>query len=424
MDRIEVTPVRGPLLSSVRAPGSKSITNRALLLAAMADGPSQVRGALFCDDTRYMLGALRQLDFKIVEDETSGLLEVEGRGGLIPAESGDLFVGGAGTAMRFLSGFLTLASGRFRLDGNPRMRERPLGELIEALHALGVKARSELDNQCPPVIIEGEPGRFAGGAVTVHADRSSQFVSALLLPAPLWKNGLRLEVIGEAGRPFVEMTLHLMQRWGAETRVEGESIIIPGGQKYRPQRFEVESDASSASYFAAAAMLCGGSVVIENIGRGSIQGDLRFIEILRQMGATVRWSANAVEVSGGGAFHGIDLDMSGMPDMVPTLAVLAPFADSPTRIRKVGFIRHHESDRIAALAAELKRMGAKVEEFDDGLEVHPSKLNAAAIKTYDDHRIAMSFAIVGLRLAGLIIENPSCTSKTYPGFFTQLAALR
>jgi 3-phosphoshikimate 1-carboxyvinyltransferase len=303
------------------------------------------------------------------------------------------------------------------------MRERPLGELIDALRALGVVVRSELDNQRPPVVIERAPGRFAGGAATVYAHRSSQFVSALLLPAPLWKHGLRLRVIGEAGRPFVEMTLRLMERWGVETRLEGESIVISGGQRYLPQLFQVESDASSASYFAAAAILCGGSVVIENIDRGSIQGDLRFLEILGRMGAEVRWSVNAVEVIGGGTFRGIDLDMSHMPDMVPTLAAIAPFADTPTRIRNVGFIRDHESDRIAALVAELERLGAKVEQFDDGLEVHPSKLHAASIETYDDHRIAMSFAIVGLRLPGVTIEHPSCTAKTYPRFFAQLASL-
>src|SRR5271166_56403 len=423
MDQIEITPILRPLSASIRVPGSKSITNRSLLLAAMAHGRSQIEGALFSDDTRYLLGALRQLHFNISDAEDRGLVEVEGLGGVVPASAAELFVGGAGTAMRFLTGFLTLANGRFRLDGSSRMRERPLGALLEALRCLGVKARCERDNERPPIVIEPDADHFAGGSPSVDARASSQFVSALLLPAPLWQHGLRLRVSGNAGRPFVEMTLRLMEQWGAQSKIEGDTIIVPGRQKYHSRLFKVEPDASAASYFGAAAILCGGSVVIQNLDRRSIQGDLKFLEVLERMGAEIRWSLDAVEVVGSGKFCGIDLDMSDMPDMVPTLAAIAPFADSPTRIRKVGFIRDHESDRLAVLAAELRRLGAKVKEFADGLEIQPSKLHAASIETYDDHRIAMSFAIVGLRLPAMKIQNPSCTAKTYPLFFTHLASL-
>jgi 3-phosphoshikimate 1-carboxyvinyltransferase len=423
VDEIEIAPLLRPLAAAVRVPGSKSITNRALLLAAMADGPSQIEGALFSDDTRYMLGALRQLGFMIAEDELRGGIGFEGRGGEIPAHDGDLFIGGAGTAMRFLAAFLTLGCGRFRLDGNARMRERPIGELVDALRRLGINARSEHGNDCPPIVLEPRGRDFEGGTTMVDAHDSSQFASALLLPAPLWKKGLQLRVIGEAGRPFIDLTLRMMRQWGVESGVEGDSILVPGGQRYRAQKFAVEGDASSASYFAAAAALCGGSVRLENLHTNSIQGDLCFLGVLEQMGARLHWSEAGVEVHGGEHLRGVDLDLSAMPDMVPTLAILAPFAESATRIRNVGFIRHHESDRIHALARELRRMGARVLEFEDGLEIEPSQLRPAAIETYDDHRIAMSFAIAGLKLPGIRIRNPDCVSKTYPGFFVDLAAL-
>lgn len=423
VDEIEIAARFRPLAAKVAVPGSKSITNRALLLAAMADGPSQLCGALFSDDTHYMIGALRALAFMVAADEADGRIGVEGRAGQIPARGAELFVGGAGTAMRFLAGFLTLGNGRFKLDGNARMRERPIGELIEALNRLGVRAFTERGHGCPPIVIEAHGENFAGGETTVDARRTSQFVSALLLPAPLWKGGLRLRVIGEAARPFVEMTLKLMARWGAEGTTEGDVIIVPGGQSYRPQHFMVERDASSASYFAAAAALCGGRVELEGIGADSLQGDVAFLRVLERMGARLDWTAGGVEVQGNGRLRGLDLDMSAMPDMVATLAVLAPFAESPTRIRNVAFIRGHESDRLKALATELGRLGATVRERDDGLEIEPSRLRAGTVETYDDHRIAMSFTIAGLKQPGIRIKHPGCVSKTYPGFFVDLAAL-
>lgn len=423
VDEIEIAARSSPLVGKVAVPGSKSITNRALLLAAMADGRCELCGALFSDDTRYMIGALRALGFMLASDEARGRIGVEGRGGRIAARGGDLFVGGAGTVMRFLAGFLTLGSGRFRLDGNARMRERPIGELIEALNRLGVGARTERGNGCPPIVIEADGENFAGGATSVDARRTSQFISALLLPAPLWKGGLRLRIIGQAAPPFVAMTLKLMARWGAESTTDGEVIVVPGGQRYRAQRFAIERDASSASYFAAAAALCGGRVELEGITADSLQGDVEFLRVLERMGARLNWSRSGVEVAGSGRLCGLELDMSAMPDMVATLAVLAPFAQSPTRIRNVAFIRAHESDRIKALATELARLGAVVRERDDGLEIEPSQLKAGAVETYDDHRIAMSFAIAGLKQPGIRISNPGCVSKTYPGFFIDLASL-
>jgi 3-phosphoshikimate 1-carboxyvinyltransferase len=317
-----------------------------------------------------------------------------------------------------------LGRGRYRIDGNERMRQRPIGGLLDALKALGLNAQTERANGCPPIVIDNSQGApFEGGSVQVDARASSQFVSALLMPAPLWRAGLRLRVIGQAGKPFVTLTLRMMEQWGAESRVEADTITVPGGQTYGARRFGVEPDASAAGYFAAAAALVGGRVRIKGLSRNSLQGDVAFLEVLARMGADIRWHGDGVDVEGRGRLQGVDVDMSAMPDMAATLAAIAPFGSSPTRIRKVAFIRHHESDRIRAVVTELKRLGAAARELDDGILVEPSALEPAPIETYDDHRIAMSFAVVGLKLAGLRIRNPGCISKTFPDFFERLAAL-
>jgi 3-phosphoshikimate 1-carboxyvinyltransferase len=420
---IAITPLTRRLAAAVRVPGSKSITNRALLLAALAHGRSVIDGVLISDDTRRMAAALVALGFTVEIDEAVRQIAVFGCGGAIPASQANLDAGGAGTAMRFLAGFLTLGRGHYRLDGNARMRERPIGALLDAMSTLGLNVTSELGNRCPPIVIDTAARAFAGGVVTIDASLSSQFVSALLMPAPLWRDGLRLTATGDTARPFIEMTVRLMEQWGASSSIEGDLIVVPGGQRYHAMDFTVEPDATAASYFAAAAAVLSGSVTIHGLTRASVQGDARFLDILEQMGARVVWHPASVEITGTGQIHGIDVAMNSMPDVVPTLAAIAPFATSPTRIRKVGFIRHHESDRIAALATELRRLGATVQEFDDGLEILPSELHPAAIETYDDHRIAMAFAITGLNLPGVSIKNPACVAKTYPEFFEDLARL-
>ncbi|HEV3110130.1 MAG TPA: 3-phosphoshikimate 1-carboxyvinyltransferase [Candidatus Binataceae bacterium] len=423
MDQIEIKPLLGTLAAKVGVPGSKSITNRALLMAALANGRSVIESALVSDDTRYMIAALQSLGYAISLEEQASRIVMEGHGGTIPAKTADLFVGGSGTAMRFLAGFLTLGKGRYRLDGNARMRQRPIGDLIEALRKLGLAINCEADNGCPPVVIQGGEN-FEGGETVVDARLSSQFVSALLLPAPIWKKGLRLKFIGSAGIPFITMTISLMERAGIKgIFADDDFISVPGGQSYQAGCFAVEADASSASYFAAAALLCAGKVELKNLARDSVQGDIKFMSLLKRMGARINWRRGSVMVEGAGEFTGLDIDMHAMPDMVPTLAVLAPFATSPTRIRNVAFIRHHESDRIHALAVELERLSVKVVEHEDGLEITPTRPTPAAIETYDDHRIAMSFAIMGLKTPGIRIKDPGCVSKTYPHFFVDLAAL-
>ncbi|HVA80496.1 MAG TPA: 3-phosphoshikimate 1-carboxyvinyltransferase [Candidatus Binataceae bacterium] len=421
---LEISPLTKPLDARIALPGSKSITNRALILAALASGRSIVEGALLSDDTSYMAGALRRLGFHIEIDAPSRRISIDGMGGAVRAMDADLFVGGAGTAMRFLVPLLTLGRGRYRIDGNQRMRQRPIGPLMQAMQRLGATVYSERDNRCPPVIVDATGGPLAGGETTIDARESSQFVSAMLMPAARWPRGLKLTVRGDAARPFIHMTLGLMDSWGARSTIDGDTITVPGGQSYRARRFAVEPDASSASYFAAAAAVCGGSVTLERLARGSVQGDIAFVEVLERMGARVAWNEDNLTVTGGATLAGVDLAMTAMPDMVATLAAIAPFASSPTRIRGVAFIRHHESDRIGALAAELRRIGAGVEEFDDGLAITPAPLKPATIETYDDHRIAMSFAVAGLKLAGLRISNPGCVAKTFPDFFERLEALR
>jgi 3-phosphoshikimate 1-carboxyvinyltransferase len=420
---LEIKPPTGLFRSTVRVPGSKSITNRALMLAAMAQGRSIVGSVLLSDDTLQMARALRALGFAITVDHDARRIEVEGRGGKIDVATADLNIGGAGTAMRFLAGFLTVGRGRFRLGGNPRMRERPIAALIEAMGQLGIDARSESDNGCPPIVIDTSRRACEGGKATIDARLSSQFVSALLMPAPLWPQGLELTVAGETARPFVTMTLRLMEQWGVRGSIAGDLISIPGNQHYRSMNFQVEPDASSASYFAAAAALVGGSILLPRLGRNSLQGDLGFLKLLEEMGARVEWNAESVKITGTGTLRGINVSMNSMPDMVPTLAALAPFASSKTSIREVGFVRHHESDRIYAVVTELRRLGAVVHEFDDGLEIEPATLHPATIETYDDHRIAMAFAIAGLKLPGVRIKNPGCVAKTYPEFFSHLAGV-
>ncbi|MDO8431844.1 MAG: 3-phosphoshikimate 1-carboxyvinyltransferase [Candidatus Binatus sp.] len=423
MNQIEITPLSRPLDATVSVPGSKSITNRAMLLAAMAQGRSVIDAALMSDDTRYMTGALRALGFIVESDEAACRITVGGRGGIIPHHGAEIFVGGAGTVMRFLAAMLTLGQGRFRIDGNQRMRQRPIGPLLDAMQRLGASIYSERDNNCPPVIVDMSRGRFEGGETSIDARVSSQFVSAMLMPAPIWKSGLRLRVIGETARPFIDMTLRLMEAWGVHGSRDGDLIVVPGGQWYRAQRFAVEPDASSASYFAAAAALIGGTVRIKGLTSHSVQGDLEFLGVLQRMGARVAWHPDFVEVIGTGQFAGVDVAMNSMPDMVPTLAAIAPFASSPTIIRNVAFIRHHESDRIRVLATELRRLGASVIDKEDGLEIQPSTMHPATIETYDDHRIAMSFAIAGLKLRGVTINDPGCVAKTFPDFFERLAML-
>jgi 3-phosphoshikimate 1-carboxyvinyltransferase len=422
-DPLEIKPVEGPIRATVRPPGSKSITNRALVCAALADGYSKLAGALDSEDTRVMIEGMRQLGIGIEVADGGKTLIVEGAGGEVPALEADLFCANSGTTIRFLTALATLGHGAFRLDGVERMRERPIGDLLEALNQLGADVRSKNDNGCPPVVIHANG--LPGGSATVRGDISSQFLSALLMAAPAARSRVELEIQGElVSQPYVTMTAGVMRAFGVEMEVLANlaRFVIRAPQAYKSCRYVVEPDASAASYFWAAAAITGGEVTVAGLSPASLQGDVAFVDCLAQMGCEVRRDAGSITVAGG-PLRGVDVDMNRISDTAQTLAVVALFADGPTTIRGVAHIRHKETDRLAALATELRKLGADVTEHEDGLRIQPAKLRPATIDTYNDHRMAMSFALAGLRIAGVRINNPRCVDKTYPRYFEDLKLL-
>jgi 3-phosphoshikimate 1-carboxyvinyltransferase len=420
-EAIEIQP-RGPIHGSIRPPGSKSLTNRALVCAALAQGQSTLSGALDSEDTRVMIEALRQLGINLEHDLTAKSIRLTGCNGRPRATTANLFVANSGTTIRFLTALATLGRGRFRLDGTPRMRERPIEDLLEALAQLGATAYAELGNGCPPVLIEASG--LQGGRATIAGDVSSQFLSGLLMAAPYAKNPVELVLQGRlVSEPYVAMTIAVMESFGVAVDVQSGRYFVTGDKRYQGRHYEIEPDASAASYFFAAAAITGGKILVEGLSRRSLQGDVAFCDCLEQMGCTVEYRENAIEVRGG-RLRGIEVDMNAISDTVQTLAAAALFAQGPTTISGVAHIRHKETDRIHALAAELRKIGARVEERPDGLRIIPGKLQASVIETYNDHRMAMSMALIGLQAPGIIILNPECTAKTYPDFFADLTRLK
>lgn len=417
-EALPIKPVTRPVNASIYLPGSKSITNRALLMAALAKGVSHLQGALFSDDTRYMAAALQRLGITVCGNEKEQFYEVEGTGGVIPSSHSDLFIGNAGTAARFLTAYLALGKGAYRLDGVQRMRQRPIGDLLAALQSLGVDAIAEHDDGCPPLVIHANG--LKGGKVSVRSDVSSQYLTALLLVSPYSKEGITIDVTGDlSSEPYIGITTEMMLQWGVNLKHENlRHFVIPGGQCYTPRTYPIEADATGASYFFAGAAITGSNVRVNGLGLHSLQGDIAFVDILREMGCEVNKGEDFIEVSGGNELHGVDVNMNAISDTVMTLAVIAPFCTGPTKIRDIAHIRQKETDRISALATELKRVGVEVEEMEDGVTIHPTKrLLPAEIETYDDHRMAMSFAIMGLRSPGIRIKDPECVGKTFPDFF-------
>lgn len=427
-DQLEIVPLKKPPKTLVSVPGSKSITNRALVLAALS-GSAELHNTLQSDDTEVMITALKQLGWIIETDVEGNTIRVSRPDVVVfdcarflPSRA-ELFVGNSGTTMRFLCGLVSLGHGTYRLDGVPRMRERPIGDLLDALRQLGVDAVSENGDDCPPVLIRAHG--LKGGTVRIRGDSSSQFLSALLMVTPLAEGETVIEVDGRlVSAPYIRMTVEMMHTWGLMIEANGlKRFRIAGGQEPDIDFYSVEPDASAASYFFAVAAITNGTITVEGLSRKSLQGDVAFVDVLAQMGCRVEECSSGITVHGR-PLRGIDIDMNAISDTVMTLGAVACFADGPTTIRNVAHIRHKETDRIAALATELRKVGANVEEFADGLKITPGTPRGAEIETYNDHRMAMSLALVGLKVPGVVIRNPGCVAKTYPGFWTDLERLR
>jgi 3-phosphoshikimate 1-carboxyvinyltransferase len=421
-----IIPVSSPVRGTALVPGSKSITNRALALAALGEGEITLQNALFADDTRHMMGCLVSLGFSVVPDEAARTIKVIGQGGRIPATNATLFVGNSGTTTRFITPLVALGHGIFVIDGVPRMRERPIGDLTDALKMLGVPI--ECPTGCPPITLHAQGLR--GGTCVVRADKSSQFLSGLLLSAPCADaDETIISIEGPIlSAPYITITTKMIEAFGGNIAVSGDerTYTIPGRQKLQnPSTYAIEPDASSASYFWGVAAVTGGSVTIENINKNALQGDVAFVEVLEKMGCQVAYNANSITVSGAkNGLVGCEVDMNAISDTVMTVAAIAPFASSPTIIHNIAHIRHKETDRISAVVTELRRMGVTVDEREDGMTIHPAaQITPATIQTYDDHRMAMAFALVGLRVSGIEIADPDCVAKTFPDYFTQLDTL-
>jgi 3-phosphoshikimate 1-carboxyvinyltransferase len=424
-DTLQIRPLTGPVDADVAVPGSKSYTNRALLIAALAKGESCLSGVLFSDDTHHMAEGLKTLGIAVQADEANATFTVTGTGGRVPAREAHLFVDNSGTTARFLTAYLSLGRGVYTLDGVPRMRQRPIQDLLDGLRSLGVEARSLQGNGCPPVLVEASG--LKGGRAFMPGDKSSQYFTALLLVAPYAENDVEIRVRGAlVSKPYIDITLDIMHDFGVEVLNDGyNTFFVRAQQRYRPRSYRIEPDASNASYFFAAAALTGGRIKVRGLTGESAQGDVGFVDILERMGCRVQKAPDGIEVQGPQKLAGIEIDMNSMSDIVQTLCAIAPFASDPVTVRNVAHMRIKETDRIAALAAELRKLGVQVDTRHDGLTVHPTdQIHPAELETYADHRMAMGLALVGLVCPGIAIRNPKCVNKTFPSYFEVLETLR
>ncbi|GAA5497140.1 3-phosphoshikimate 1-carboxyvinyltransferase [Rubritalea halochordaticola] len=424
MESITLEPIK-KIEGEIHLPGSKSLSNRALLLAALAEGKTEITNLLDSDDVRYMLGALKQLgvDYELSEDGTRCV--VTGKGGpLTDAGSYELYLGNAGTAMRPLSAALCLGRGEFTLTGEPRMEERPIDALVDAMRQGGCQIDYLKSEGYPPLKITADG--FAGGKISIDGSISSQFLTAVLMSAPLAKADTEIEIVGElVSKPYIDITIHTMAQFGVTVENDNyERFLVKSGQTYQaPGSFLVEGDASSASYFLAAAAIKGGRVKVTGIGKKSIQGDVRFADVLEDMGAKVEWGDDYVAVESG-KLTAVDQDMNHIPDAAMTIATTALFAEGTTAIRNIYNWRVKETDRLFAMATELRKVGAEVVEGEDFIEVTPpAELKHAAIDTYNDHRIAMCFSLLALDPVSVTINDPGCTAKTFPDYFEKLESV-
>ncbi len=427
MEELYAVPfVSGPIHHTVQIPGSKSITNRALPIAALADGATHLTNALFSDDSRHFMDSLQRLGYKLEASAITSTITVYGEGIRPLNHPGgvELFVGNSGTTARFISAFVSLGRGTYRIDGVKRMRERPMGDLLAGLRDLGVNAHDELQTGCPPLKID--TSGIKGGTAVVKSNASSQYLSGLLIAAPYALGPVEIRVPGElVSAPYVDMTIKMMKRFGADIESDG-SIFRTKPSRYQAGDYAIEPDASGASYFLAAAAICGGSVTVAGLSADSLQGDAKFARVLEMMGCAVIYDQNGITVTGPvDGLHGVEADLFDMSDMVPTLAAIAPLATSPTRISNVANVRLKETDRIRACVTELRRFGVDVTELADGLVIQPCDhlRTGVSVETYDDHRMAMAFTILGLKVSGTAIQNPECVAKTFPDFYERLGKM-
>ncbi|PKF50553.1 3-phosphoshikimate 1-carboxyvinyltransferase [Enterovibrio nigricans] len=424
MEQLTLQPI-SKINGEVNLPGSKSVSNRALLLAAFATGTTRLTNLLDSDDIRHMLNALAKLgvNFRLSDDKT--VCEVEGLGGAFnTSEALELFLGNAGTAMRPLAAALCLGKGEYVLTGEPRMKERPIGHLVDAMRGVGAQVTYLENENYPPLRIIGKD--IAGGSVDIDGSISSQFLTAFLMTAPLFSGDTDIRIKGDlVSKPYIDITLHIMAQFGVEVINDNyQTFHVKGNQTYAsPGDFLVEGDASSASYFLAAAAIKGGEVKVTGIGKKSIQGDVQFADALAAMGADIEWGDDYV-IARRGELKAVDLDFNHIPDAAMTIATTALFAEGTTAIRNVYNWRVKETDRLSAMATELRKLGAEVEEGEDYITITPTdNLQHAAIDTYDDHRMAMCFSLVALSDTLVTINDPKCTSKTFPDYFDKLSAL-
>ena len=424
MEQLRLEPIKH-INGTVNVPGSKSLSNRALLLASLAKGETHLTNLLDSDDIRHMLNALKALgvSYRLSDDKTE--CWVEGLGQSFDMSSAtSLFLGNAGTAMRPLCAALAASKGEFELTGEPRMEERPIGALVDALRQVGAEVDYLKNDGYPPLMIKGKT--LSGGSIEVDGSVSSQFLTAVLMAAPLFGSDSEIKIIGElVSKPYIDITLHTMKQFGVEVEnLDYQVFNIKGNQVYQsPGTFLVEGDASSASYFLAAGAIKGGRVKVTGVGSQSIQGDIRFADVLEKMGANITWGDDFIQVEGA-ALTGVDLDLNHIPDAAMTIATTALFATGKTRISNIYNWRVKETDRLSAMATELRKVGAEVDEGHDYIEVTPTdSLKEAAIDTYNDHRIAMCFSLVALSDTAVVINDPGCTAKTFPDYFTRLNSL-
>ena len=419
-EELEITPLERPPDATVNVPGSKSVTNRVLLVAALADGQSTIENALFSDDSYWLMDALVRLGIDLTADRDGGEVRVHGQGGVIPASDVDLFVGNAGTVARFLPPALALGPGPYTVDGVPRMRERPVSDLVDGLRQLGAAVEYAGDTERFPLKILG--GGIRGGTAHISGTRSSQFASGLLMAAPYAEAPVKLRVVGREQWPYIGITIAVMRAFGVQVR-EAPDLFSVQPSAYRPIDYTVEPDASAASYFMAAAAITGGRVKIPGLGSSSPQGDLRFAEVLQEMGCDVEITPGSTRVIGPDRLRGVDVDMNAFSDTMMTLAAISPFAEGPTTIRNVAHTRLQETDRLSAVATELNRIGVTTHQTTSSIRIIPQLVRPAVIQTYGDHRIAMAFAVTGLVARGIGIRDPGCVTKTFPDFFGRLGEL-